>query len=236
MLAEIGGEFHYTAGGRDYSIPAAVAVPAEDLLIALTDPISFAHFAEVPEGITMGPLQALRDAYCAHQGLLSDPQKAHTLRAIMTKFGEALEADFARNYPGVDAAELWRARRWRRLDNLIYRLPPASLYREQILNDPELVRAMVARQAEEDSQEKKGIAISEYTTPVSVLRDVVGELRLLRAVLIGVNSKGGRMPRVESYPGPITAVTEAQFWVRKAAHDSLTARVLRKKPKPDPVE
>src|SRR5690606_1687408 len=114
----------------------------------------------------------------------------------LVRFGEALEVDLQR-HDRLDLGELWRARQWRRLDNHISRLPQNSFYRQEILNDPEMVREMVGRQ----SEGPKGFAVSDYSATVSVLRDMVQEQRMTRATLIAVNSKNGTAPKVDTYPG-----------------------------------
>lgn len=48
-----------------------------------------------------------------------------------------MEADFAHFYPGEDVGELWRSRRWRRLLNLIDKLPRNTHYHQAVLADPE---------------------------------------------------------------------------------------------------
>lgn len=238
MLAEVGGALTYRSGGRDREIPAAASVSDEDLLWALRDTVNFAHFADIPEGYSYGKVDQLRVCYCLISGLPQGKGEGDTLQSIMREYGEDIEADFARDYSGLDPGQLWRDRRWRRLRSLIDRLPKASLYREKILNDPEMVGLLLEREAEQEDKPKKGgVSISEYTASVSLMRDMIGELRLLRSTLIGVNSKNGTMPKVEPYPGPVTAVEQARFARRKSKHDSLTARVLPHKRQPDkPVE
>lgn len=231
MLAETGEALTYRCGGRDYEIPAAVSVSDETLLWALRDTVHFAHFAQVPTGYTYGQVEELRLCYCKISGLPEDHRGPDTLRSILLQYGDELEADFAREYSGMDPGELWRARRWRRLRNLIDKLPKASLYRERILNDPEMVRRMLEQEKDKEKP-KGGTAISEYTAEVALLRDVIGEIRVLRSTLVGVNSKNGKAPKVEPYPGPITAVQRAEFNMRKERHEKLTARVLPRKRDP----
>lgn len=48
-----------------------------------------------------------------------------------------MEADFAHFYPSEDVGELWRSRRWRRLLNLIDKLPRNTHYHQAVLADPE---------------------------------------------------------------------------------------------------
>lgn len=213
----------FTAGGRDYQIPAAAAVPDAELVPAMRSTLAFARWADVPAGYTHAVVEELRVRYCQSQGLPHEPGAIDELVSILNEYGEQLEIDIQR-HDRLSVVELWQTRQWRRLRNHIDRLPPDTYYRQAILNDPELVEKMLAR--EKDEPKQNGIPVSQYTTMVSLQRDTITALKSLRATLIAVNSPGGKMPQVEPYPGPITAVEQANHRMRQQKHESLVARVL----------
>lgn len=221
---EIGGALEVVNGGRGKILPAAVDVPDHELIPAVSDLRAFAAWAQIPDA-TMGQLRYVRKHYCRIQGL-GEPDAVEWLVRRLARFGDALEVDLQRHYR-LDLGDLWRGRQWRRLDNLLAHLPQDTFYRQEVLNDPEMVREVLSHKDEGP----KGFAISDFSATVSVLRDVVQEQRMTRATLIAVNSKNGAAPKVDSYPGPITAIEQTDIQMRKEAHDRLRQRLL-----PDRVE
>src|SRR5690606_35259390 len=135
---ETGGALEVVNGGRGTILPAAVDVPDHELIPAVRDVFGFADWAELPAPVTVGQMRYVHRHYCRTQGLV-EPGAVDWLIRRLVRFGEALEVDLQR-HDRLDLGELWRARQWRRLDNHISRLPQNSFYRQEILNDPEMVR------------------------------------------------------------------------------------------------
>lgn len=225
---EQGGEFHYRHGGRVKTLPAAVDLPDVLLIQVLTDISAWIQWTTPEPGAPMWAIWEIRDAYCLSQGLpLEDADITH-LVSMVDRYGEALEVDLL-NHGGLDLIELWRARRWRRLLNVIDRLPQASHYSEQMLNDREVVLEIKKRQHEREKREGKkrvvtGTPVSQYTTEVSMLRDIINAVNSLRAAVIAAN--GGKPGETKPYPGPITLLDSAEHEIRQSEHESLVARVM----------
>lgn len=135
---------------------------------------------------------------------------------------------------GLDLGEEWRARRWARLLDIIDRLPAHSHYSAAVAADEEharlLAEAMAARKAEGDDEKDAGPAITTWSPEVAVLTRVVDELKSVRYAVLAsqLGKKAGDPPRPE--PRPVTAIQaaikRAEHARRKAAHESLVARVL----------
>jgi hypothetical protein len=128
---------------------------------------------------------------------------------------------------GLDLLTEIRQRRWRKLLNMIDRLPYSSHYRQEMLNDPEFARAIVERQAKQNTPTKGGIPVREYTQEVDLLRTLIVAVRALQATVSG--ALGGKPGRIEPPPGPITLLRQMENDVRRAAHESLVDRVLPEK-------
>jgi|SRR5690606_24656588 len=223
---EAGGDFVYIDGGREYTIPAAVDVHFETLVEVLRSDLAFWKWSELRADLPLGVVSEVRDAYCIHQGLPLDPADVEQMFAMLGRYGSELEIDLRDR--GIDLISDFRERRWRRIINAIDHLPYASHFRERMLNDPEMVEMIMKRQMEQEKDGKKksksGIPVSEYTRVVGIGRDLIQEIRSLRAVVLAVAGGGSKPP--EPYEGPITLLKEAEFNVRQAQHDSLVARVL----------
>lgn len=98
----------------------------------------------------------------------------------------------------MDLLDFFRGRySWRKLANLIRRLPPSSLTTEAMANDEELAEQL-------RPPEGRGLPrLSEYTAEVArldVLADRLGEL-----ISVVVQVVGGKAPRIKPAPRPETA-------------------------------
>ena len=219
---EAGGEFVYSSGGQDHTIPAAASLSHGFILELLDDLYLFGAWVKVPDGLPLGVLEELREAWCIHQGLPTEIEEAEHLVAVLQRFGDDLEIDLRDG--GLNLTVEFQARRWRKLLNAIDHLPYACHYREKMLNDPEMARKIAERQAkQEEGATKRGIRVSEFTQTVALLRDAIMELRLVKSAVIA--SGGGRAGNPELYPGPITLLRETEHERRMADHKALVARV-----------
>lgn len=135
---------------------------------------------------------------------------------------------------GLDLGTEWRERRWLRLLDVIDRLPSHSHYSAAVANDEEHARliadAMAAAKSRGEEQEDTGPALTAWTPEVAALTRLIDEVKNLRYTTLAVHAgkKAGDPPKPERRP--ITALEKAtraaEFRRRKAAHESLVARVL----------
>lgn len=93
----------------------------------------------------------------------------------------------------MDLGELWRARKWRKLLNLIDRLPRWSLFQEAKANDPEIARQLVGVELPEYQHR-----FSEWTPE----REAIASLYDLMAILVSDR----RTEKVESFPRPVSEI------------------------------
>lgn len=97
----------------------------------------------------------------------------------------------------MNLGELWRARRWRFLLNLIDHLPRDSHYVEAAAQDDELAayRRTPSGKAE--------MRVAEWSPEVAVLASVHDIVAQLLAVTYAAN--GNKPPKISPYPRPMTA-------------------------------
>lgn len=123
---------------------------------------------------------------------------------VIDRYGAEIEADFHREY-GLDLLDFFRGRHsWRKLADLIRRLPPSSLTTEAMAEDDELADQIVDR----PEQPGAGPRVSEYTAEVARLDLLADRISELIAVVVQV--AGGKAPRVRPARRPETALTRAQ--------------------------
>ncbi len=120
----------------------------------------------------------------------------------------------------------WKARRWRKLLDLIEHLPRHSAYLEAVSED-ETIASMLLDRGDESRAPKR--RMSEYDAVVetlSTLVDRVGEL--INAVLA---SKGVKPRRIPPAPRPVTAMQRLREGRRKIEHVTLVSKLLPHKAK-----
>lgn len=142
------------------------------------------------------------------------------LAAYLESAGEAIEADLA--YRQINVGEEWRARRWRRLLNLIEHLPRNSAFVEVLAND-ETIAAAVDRAAPEDKARER---LSEWSPEREMLVAIFDRLGSVIAALIAVN--GGTPPKIPPYPRPVTALERVRHRQARTRHERLVDRLLNR--------
>jgi hypothetical protein len=120
----------------------------------------------------------------------------------MDRYGHWLERDLLRVY-GVDLGAEWRARRWRRLLNLIDGLPSNSQYMQALLNDDEYCEALVTTDAP-----SAGPALADWSPEVDQLARVTDLLQQLIRAFISAN--GGKGGKFRPAPRPETGIERAR--------------------------
>lgn len=134
----------------------------------------------------------------------------------------------------LDLGDLWRARRWTLLLDVIDRLPAHSWYASSVSMDEEHARlmaeAIMAREANGEEPEAKGPSLTGWTPEVAVLTNVLDATRRVEYAVYAAQhgKKAGEPPKPS--PRPVTplesALKRAEFNRRQAKHQALVARVL----------
>jgi hypothetical protein len=155
------------------------------------------------------------------------------LAYLVDHYRAALNNDL-RVHAGVDLGALWRARRWVTLLDLVDRLPSHSHYSATVANDEEhaklIAKAIAERKAAGEQPEDNGPALTTWTPEVAVMTQVLDAVNQVRYAVVAtqVGKKAGDPPKPARRP--VTALEKAartaELRRRKAAHDSLVARVL----------
>lgn len=119
----------------------------------------------------------------------------------MDRYGEAIEYDLHERL-GLDLLDFFRGRySWRKLDDLISRLPRASAFGEARLMDPEYAEQALDQAG--SSSQKQTPPIAGYTQEVELLTDIGEMLQAIRSVL--EKAHYGESPRWRPWPRPETA-------------------------------
>lgn len=127
----------------------------------------------------------------------------------------------------MDLAAEWRGRRWRKLLNIIDRLPRDSAYVEAISEDDALADAMISSEQPTDQPVRR---LSDWSAEVELLTALVDRVSELIQVIVAVN--GAKPSAPPTAPRPVTAFDRARDRARQRRHQSLVARVLPHKAKP----
>jgi hypothetical protein len=139
---------------------------------------------------------------------------------LISRYGEAIEMDLVDR--GIDLAEHWRKRRWRRLLNIVDRLPSWSHFADALADDEEYARVILAADASGGS-EARAPRVRDWSPlhdEVTVLVDRVGEL-----ISITAAAHGGKA-HIPPRPRPRTAADRLRDARHLAAHEALTRRLL----------
>lgn len=119
----------------------------------------------------------------------------------------------------------WRARRWRKLLDLIDQLPRSSRLIEAMAADMELAEEIVKSSGDDDPLPRR--RVSEYTPEVELLSmifDRLGDVVQTQLAVHGVKPK-----KLQPAPRPVTALQKAKNNQRKERHLSLVAQLLPQK-------
>lgn len=122
---------------------------------------------------------------------------------------------------------LWKLREFRRLRNLIDKLPSTSHFSAAMANDEEYIRNLVAKYGDFPNSKSAGPPLTEWTREVSMLATIADLLKSLNSTLIAVNlEKGKKPPAVEPEERPTTVITRIRLELRLDKHRSLARRLL----------
>lgn len=105
---------------------------------------------------------------------------------------------------------------------LIDQLPSASRFNEAVLNDLEFARVVVAQESGDDAS-AWAPKISEFDLHAMLLRDVIQALQGVQVAVIAAS--GNKPPKMQSYPGPRTALDEAREELLQEWADDLIGKL-----------
>jgi hypothetical protein len=232
LLEHGGGPFHVRFAGETIALPDPRDMHYQNVLLCL-------HIEQapgVPQGVPMWQWPAIFDRWRAAWDL-PDFNVARRLAYLVDHYRAALSHDLL-VHAGLDLGEEWRARRWRRLSDVIDRLPGHSHFSAAIANDEEYAE-MAAKAAAERGDTKPGAggdsgpSLTGWSPEVAMLAKVVDAVNQVRYATIAVQAgkKAGDPPKPERRPQTALekAFRRAEHDRRKAAHEALVARVLPKK-------
>lgn len=148
-------------------------------------------------------------------------------------------------YAQQDLGDLWRRRRWTLLLDIIDRLPSHSWYASSVSMDEDhakmMAESITERRDSGEDQQSSGPSLVGWTPEVAAITNVLDAVRAVQHAVVAVQAPRDKQPEApKPAPRPKTplekALKAAEFARRKAAHESLVARVLPKKSPPeDPV-
>lgn len=218
-------------------------------LISLADPRAM-HFQKVlealdaqhapgtPVDIPEWKRQAVFERWAAAWDL---PVASEAIRlAYLVDHYRAAASYDLRVVAGVDLGELWRARRWRHLLDLLDNLPAHMPFSAATVNDPEhaamVAKAIVDREeAAKDSAEKSAPnapPLVGFSPEVAALTRLIDAVNGVAHMTILANSDRP-VPEPKPEPRPESAIDVAvkleRYRRRKEKHEALAARVLKRK-------
>lgn len=142
------------------------------------------------------------------------------LAHLVTRYGRAIERDLQRVYQ-LDLGTEWRARRWRKLLNMIDGLPRASAFVEALTSDEQWAAAVLANPPAETPPSRR---MADWSAELEMLTNLYDAMREnTRAVVASV---GGKPGKVQPAPRPTTALERARTQHRLRKHRSVVARML----------
>lgn len=235
-------------GGATAATPFAVRHHGE--LIALPDPrdrhyqwvlhaLQIHYVPGTPGDIPDWQRLLVFERWCAAWGLPLEFHSAQRLAYLVDRYSAALTNDLITFANGTQLDELWRARRWRTLLDLIDRLPSHSWFSATVAKDKEhsrmLAEAIQAQRENGEDEEKTndGPPLTSWTPVVAGLTDLTDAVRRVEHAVYAaqIGPKAGEAPK--PLPRPVTelarAMKVAEYHRRKEQHEALAARVLRRK-------
>lgn len=158
---------------------------------------------------------------------------ARRLAYLVDNYRAAISSDLQTFAGGLDLGDLWRARRWSLLVDVIDRLPSHSWYSASAAQDErhaKMLAESVAARQQGAAAEDRGPSLTGWTPEVAALTTLIDATRGVQHAVFAAQhgKKAGDPPK--PMPRPVTALEKAlkaaSFNSRKAAHEALVARVL----------
>lgn len=215
--------------GLRVTLPGPAALSAEQIAEIYASK-GASLFPTAGKGMTLLKARIAMDHWLAWFDMPT-PAGADRLFWMVERYTDAVESDL--QHLGIDLGVEWRARRWRRLLVAIDALPMASKTNEALHNDIEYAEAAAkARAAQKESagkepDEEGGPPLSEWTTTVALLTQMLDVARATQTTLVAVNAPKGKSPKFPNpAPRPWTAHRRVEQVNKVAVHDRLVGLVL----------
>ncbi len=227
FLEHGGGHFMVRFGGDLISLPDPRAKHYQWVLTAL----SLGHVPGTPGKIPEWKRRLVFERWCAAWDLPTF-KDAQRLAYLVDHYRSAISHDLS-VYTHFDLGELWRARRWTLLLDVLDRLPGHSQYAAAVAMDEEhaklMAESLAAREADPDAK-SSGPSLTTWTPEVAMLTNILDAVRGVQHAVVAVQAGKKAPPPPEPSPRPRTpleaALRRAEYNRRKAKHESLVARVL----------
>lgn len=238
-------------GGATGTSPFALRHHGE--YIALPDPrtrhyqwvltaLQLGHVPGTPGDLPEWKRALVFDRWCAAWDLPHRFEDARRLAYLVDHYRAAMSHDL-HVHAHADLGDLWRARRWTLILDIVDRLPGHSQFGATIAMDEEhaqmMAEALAARNKDGGEDKDSGPPLTTWTPEVAVLTNVLDAVKGVQYAVVAVQAEKGKAPEPpKPSERPVTplqrALKRAEFDRRKAAHDALVARVLPHKAKPKP--
>lgn len=236
LLEHGGGFFHIRHHGELIAMPDPREIHYQLVLASLEQGI----LPGLPEDIPAWQVPTVVTRWAAAWDLPAFPD-ARRLAYLVDHYRGAISHDLTLR--SLDLGELWRARRWTLLLDIIDRLPSHSWYASSVSMDEEhakmLAEAMAARARDgsDEGAESKGPPLTSWTPEVAMLTNIFDAVRSVQYAVVAVQAEKGKAPEPpKPAPRPVTPLERymqrAEYTRRKTKHESLVARVLPQKRKP----
>lgn len=230
FLEHGGGHFMLRRGGVLIPLPDPREKHYQWVLTAL----HLRYVPGTPEDLPWWQVDRVFERWAAAWDL-PDFTAARRLAYLVDHYRPAISHDLATR-THHDLGDLWRARRWTLLLDIIDRLPAHSHYASAVSMDEDHARMLAEQIAAmpEDETGPRGPALTTWTPEVAALTNVFDAVRQVQHAIIAVNSEKGKTPESpKPSPRPHTpleaALKRADYNRRKAKHEALVARVLPQK-------
>lgn len=237
FLEHGGGHFHIRHHGELVSLPDPRAQHYQWVLMAL----AVGHVPGTPDDIPDWKRRIVFERWAVAWDL-PDFNNARRLAYLVDNYRAPIAFDL-QTYAHADLGELWRARRWTLLLDILDRLPAHSWYAATVSMDEEHARMMaeaMSKQVEETGEipKSKGPSLTTWTPEVAALTAILDATRSVQHAIVAVNSPKGKAPEPpKPSPRPQTPLEAAiklmEHRRRKSKHEALVARLLPHKSKPE---
>lgn len=221
-----GGPFIYRHRGQVRGLFSPLELGPGGIMSVLEDGFPFAMVADMP----LWKSDLLLERWRAHYDL-PPFRDAQRLLYLLDRYSAEIEFDL-RQAVREDLGDLFRARRWRYLLNLVDRLPGHSYYSEAVANDEEHARLIAQAEAErEESKKKSHPPLRTWTPEMAALTAIIDALNVQTYVMKALKAERGKAGSPpEALPRPETAIDrarkEATWEKRVERHQSLADRLL----------
>lgn len=231
LLEHGGGHFHVRHNGELVSLPDPRAQHYQWVLMAL----HLCHVPGTPKEIADWKRRLVFDRWCAAWDL-PNFDNARRLSYLVDNYRPSIAYDL-HVHAHSDLGELWRARRWQMILDILDRLPAHSWYASSVSMDEEHAKMMAEvitarRAAGEEEKSDRSPSLTSWTPEVAALTNVLDAVRGVSYAVYAsqAGDKAGKPP--PPAPRPVTplerALKAADHNSRKQKHEELVARLIRR--------